>query len=373
MIAALAAAATCWAVAAQAQEPVKKADNLVEVTVTGAGLTKEDADRDAQRKAVEKGAGTFIHSQSEVKDFTLIRDTILTKAAGFIKSKKVLSEKQMEDGTWEVKLSAEVSIQGIEDTWGTVKNLLQAMGRPKIMVFINETIDKERVEVSTVQTAIEEQLLKAGFLLVDQKQLKEIDKKDLTAAVAEDSPAKVQAIAKRFGAQVFMTGAATANAGEKKSLYGVTHFTYEGEANVKTFSTDTAQLISSIPGVPQRGVQQVARSAAKQALDAEGKVIAPKVTFNILDHWMEILQGRGEMKLEIENVKFAQVDEIEQALKKIPGIKDVNSDFHNNVAEMSMQCDANAKDLAKKIAKALPKLEITDVTQNVIKAKYKAE
>lgn len=59
---------------------VKKGENLVEVTVTGQGTNKDDAVRDAQRKAVENGAGTFIYSQSQTKDFALVKDTILARS-----------------------------------------------------------------------------------------------------------------------------------------------------------------------------------------------------------------------------------------------------------------------------------------------------
>ena len=111
---------------------VKIGKNLVEVTVTGAGTSKEEAIHDAMRKAVERGAGTFIYSQSKTRDFVLVKDTVLARSAGFIQSHKVLSSKQQEDGTWEVKIKAIVSVKGIVDTWGAVTTLLKQMGRPKL-------------------------------------------------------------------------------------------------------------------------------------------------------------------------------------------------------------------------------------------------
>ena len=69
------------AMAPAAGEVRKISDNLVEVTVSGQGTSKEEALRDAQRKAVEAGAGTFIYSRSETKDFMLVKDTVLARAA----------------------------------------------------------------------------------------------------------------------------------------------------------------------------------------------------------------------------------------------------------------------------------------------------
>jgi hypothetical protein len=365
------AAALC--APALGQTPVRKPADVVEVTVTGQGMTKDDALRDAKRKAIEKGAGSYIYSQSKVKNFVLVRDTILARSAGFVQSVKVLSEQKMEDGTWEVRIKAVVSVKGIRDTWGVVKNLLKDMGRPKVMVFIREKIDRRAQDSSTVQTRIENVLLKSGFLLVDEKQLKAIDRKDMAAAIDEDNPERLQAIAKRFGAQLFVTGVANAASGGPKMIYGVRQFTYEAEANVRCYRSDTAQLLASVPGAATRGVQRVPRSAAKQALDAQARQLAPKVRYDILRFWQDVLEGRGEVQLLVENVSFKQYLQIRNALKQLKNVKDVKVTFHNNNAECSIECDLTAEKLAEKVVELLSDLEITDVTQNVIKARWKQE
>jgi len=374
---ALAAAAA----GAGAQAPAK---NLTEVTVTGMGMDKDEALRDAMRKAVEKGAGTFIYSQSETRDFVLVRDTVLARAAGFIQSHKVVSARQVADGSWEVKITAVVSIRGVVDTWGVVTNMLKRMGRPKIMVFISEKITATRVPgagrprlgltvqvaSSTVQTRIENLLLKSGFLLVNREQLKEIDKKDLTAAAAEDNPARIQAIAKRFGAQLFISGVANATAGEFKRVSGIPIYTYQAEANVKCYRSDTAQLLSSIPGQSTRGADRVWRSAANKALDLQAKRVAPKVRGDILRFWQDALSGRGEVQLHVEGLSFKQYMQLKKTLETIKQVKDVTAKYHNKNAECSIESDVNAETLAEKLAEAFENLEITDVSQNVIKARF---
>jgi len=362
----LAAALPAWAQTARPKGP-----NLVEVTVTGAGATEDDAVADAMRKAIESGAGTFISSHSETKDFALVRDTVLARAAGFVQSRTIISKNTLPDGTWEVKITATVSVQGIEDTWGAVTTLLQQMGRPKIMVFIREKIAEKVQDDSTVQTRIENILLKSGFLLVDKTQLKEIDLKDLAAAAAEDSPAKIQAIAKRFGAQIFITGVANCTDGPRSTVGGVLLYPYQAESNIRTFRSDTAQMLSSIPGEPTRGVDRVWRSAAQKALDTQAQIVAPRVLTDILGFWQEALAGRGEVQLHIEGVTFAQYTALKKKLKEIKQVKDLNAKFANQIVECSLQSDVNAETLAEKIAEAITELEVTDVSQNVIKAQFK--
>lgn len=358
---------------AAAQDVAAPSGNLARVTVVGNGMTKDEALRDAKRKAVEQGAGAFIYSQSKTKDFVLVRDTVLVRAAGFLQSYELITAKEQEDGTWQAKIAAVVSIKGIQDAWGVVKNMLKDIGRPKIMVFLREKIRTEVVEDSTVQTRIENLLLKSGFLLVDKAQLKAIDKKDMVSAVAEDNPARLQAVAKRFGAQLFISGSANAASGGRKNISGVWFDTYEAEANVKCYRSDTAQLLSSIPGRPTRGVDRVWRSAAKKALDAQGQQIAPKVQNDILQFWQDALSGRGEVQLHVEGVSFKQYVALKKALEAVKQVKDVTAKYHNKIAECSLESDLNAEKLAEKLVEVIRNLEITDVSQNVIKAKLTAE
>ena len=345
-------------------------NNLVRITVTGVGMSEDEALHDAKRKAVEQGAGTYLHSQSKTRDFELVKDTILTRSTGFIQEYETVAKKEMEDGSWEVKIIAVVSIQGIQDVWGAVKALLEVLGRPKIMVHVQEKIDNETVDVSTVQTRIENLLLKNGFLLVNREQLKAIDLKDLDAAVAENDPSRVQAIAKRFGAQLFLTGTATATRGEVKRVSGMTLYPYQTNANIKCYRSDTAQLLSSIPGPATRGVDRVWRSAANKSLDAQAQQIAPASRNDILRFWQDVLEGRGEVQLKVSQVTFKQYMAIKKALKGIEGVKSVNAKYSNKNVDCSIECEFTAEMLAEKIAESIENLEITDLTQNVIKGNW---
>ncbi len=369
----LAALIISAATVANAQTLVKKGGNLVEVTVVGQGETKEEAISDAKRKAVEYGAGTTVYSQSKTRDFVLEKDTVLTRSAGFVQAFDDIYARQTVDDVWEVKARVTVSIKGIEDTWGVVRNLLKEKGHPKIMVFIKEMIGKDLIENSTVQTRIENLLLKNGFLLVNREQIKAIDRKAIAAAIADDNPAKIQAIARRFGAQLFVTGTANATGGPTR-LGNIRAFAYEAEANVKCFRSDTAQLLSSIPGAATRGVQRVWRSAAKQSLDLQAQTIAPKVRRDILRFWMDALSGGGEVKLEVSGVSFEQYIALEEAIKKVEGVKSVNVEYDSNIATCSVQTTLSAKALAIKIVKAKIKgLKVVGVSQNVIRAKMPGE
>jgi hypothetical protein len=229
--------------------------------------------------------------------------------------------------------------------------------------------------MSTVQTRVEKALIDSGFLLVDQNQIQEIQKKDLEAAVSEDKPDKVQAIAKEFGAQIFISGVAAAEGGPK-TIYGMEKFVFEGDANIKIYRSDTGQMLGAVPGRSTPGVQNTARAAAKQALDGQGQYVAPRITDDILRFWMDVLGGRGEVQLKLEGITFKQYTQLKKALLMIKGVSEngVNAKYANQNANISIECDMTAEQLGEKLVEAMDGvLDITDVSQNVIKAEFKKE
>jgi hypothetical protein len=370
-IVALIVSIACLAVPAGAQ--VRKISaNLVEVTVSGAGLSKSEAISDAKRKAVERGAGAYIYAQSKTSNFELVKDTVLARSAGFVQSFTIISgPTTTEDGAVELKAKVVVSIKGIEDTWGVVKNLLTELGRPKVMVVINERTDQWSQEASTLQTGIENLLLKSGFLLVNSKQVKAIERKNMQAAIAANKPDIIQAIAKQYGAQLFITGVADATSGGTWNYAGVRFYRYGATSNVKCYRSDTAQLLSSQSEKAQQSDRATARRAAFRALDICSKRIAPKIQADILRFWMDVCEGRGEVKLTVEKIKASAYFKLKKALKGVKGVKQVNGKFSSNVATISIESDSTAEKLAEILAEKFEDIiEITDISQNVIQGTY---
>jgi len=359
--------------AAPAGAQVRKiGPNLVEVTVTGSGLNRDQAISDAKRRAVEKGAGAYIYSQSKTTNYVLVKDTILARSAGFVQKFTIVGvPKTTVDGAVELVARVVVSVKGIEDTWAVVKNLLTEMGRPKVMVVINERTDHWPQQESTVQTGIENQLLKSGFLLVNSKQIKAIERKNMLAAIASDKPDLIQAIAKQYGAQLFITGTAEATSGGIWTYAGVRFFRYGATCNVKCYRSDTAQLLYSQTEKSQQSDRATARRAAFRALDICSKMVAPKIQADILRFWLDVCGGRGEVQLVVEKVKASAYFKLKKALKGVRGVRQVNGKFTSNVATLSIECDSTAEKLAEVLAEQYDGvIEITDISQNVIKATY---
>lgn len=89
---------------------------------------KESARREAMRTFVESQVGVKINSESEMENFLLVRDHIVSKSEGYVLVKRVVSEKN--DGAiFYVTLDLEAGSKPIELALADIKTQLQSLDR----------------------------------------------------------------------------------------------------------------------------------------------------------------------------------------------------------------------------------------------------
>lgn len=82
----------------------------IALVVNGEGQTKDEATASALRSAIEQAFGTFVSANTTLINDDIVRDEIATVTSGNIKSYKELSSIQNSDGSYNVSVSAVVSI-----------------------------------------------------------------------------------------------------------------------------------------------------------------------------------------------------------------------------------------------------------------------
>lgn len=102
---------------------------------------------DAFRNAVEKGLGVYIKSQSQVENFELKKDEILTRAEGYVTEHEIL--KESENGQiYTVTIKAKVAVDRIgSDFKKLVGRVKTQMGNPSI-AFVLTTWEKKGIKSS---------------------------------------------------------------------------------------------------------------------------------------------------------------------------------------------------------------------------------
>ncbi|GMU81253.1 MAG: hypothetical protein AMXMBFR47_11240 [Planctomycetota bacterium] len=370
---------------AQESPPAEKHAEAKTVRVKAEGYNRDDATKRALRRALEQGAGVQIASFSNTENFALVRDTIYSRAFGIIKDFKVLKEEPGPGGTVEIEIEAIVRPDAVAQTWGEVQNLLDQLGRPKIMVLIDEHIDGELQKESIVASRIEQLFVKAGFDLVAPKAIAAIKSAEADDAAREKNEAKLAALAKDAGAHIFIHGNANANRSGLRDIYGTKAAYYNCDVQAKVFYTDTGKLIASesLPST-EAGVRsskeyspQAARNALVQAtyrdVDAPGSMppLANRIYESVMVQWSTMITAGGDIELEIEGIDFKNYVAVKRALTDFEGVKSVNGDFTKGIGKFRLKADLKADTLAEKLTEKpfSDYFEVVDLKLNRIQAK----
>lgn len=136
------------------------ATGVADITQGKIGEARQNAIKDALRNAVEKGMGVFIKSESEVKDATLLKDQILSKAEGYISEYNTIKESS-EGGVYKVTISAKISLDKIgDDISRFVKKIKSKLSNPSISFVLTTWEKKGEFYSREAGTIIDEKLWK---------------------------------------------------------------------------------------------------------------------------------------------------------------------------------------------------------------------
>lgn len=367
-----------FAFAAPAFAAPVAAQEFSEVTVTGEGISKDAAKKDAMRRAMEEGGKVEISSHSQAENFVLVRDTIYARAEGFIAEHKVLEEKEGMGGTFICKLWAKVNRSAIATSWGEVQGILDQIGRPGIAIYIKETIDHQVQDSSILESKLEERLIKSGFDVYSGAQLQAIAEKESADALAEDNIAKLQAIAKSFSTQIFITGHANANAAGVQNLFGQEVAMYNGDAVAKMYYTDTGRLLAS-ESIPNwrggaRGVFTHSPQAGKKALENAGADLIEKIYATVMQQWCTQISAGGEIRLEIEGMSMGDAVKLKKKLAEIPNVEKINGpSLDKGIATFRIVAKMTAEQMVEHLVEGEfeAMMEVVDAKLNRIQAKKK--
>lgn len=359
------------------------------VRVSAEGFNRDDALRQALRKAVEQGAGALIASFSQGENFVLVRDTIYSRCAGLVQSYRILEEKPGAGGTHHVTLEAVVRPSTIAAAWAEVQNVLDQLGRPRILVWIDERIDGEPQPDSIVAARIEELLVKRGFDLVSRQGLADLRQRERADAADEKSAAKLARLAKDAGAHLLIRGAASADRAGIERPYDVPIAMYNCDVQARVYATDTARLLASesLP-VTRAGARsnnefspQAARAALARATlpdeppEKRPPGLAERLVDSVLEQWSVQLTGGGDIEIEIDGLDFRGYSTLRRTLAELDParIRSVDGDFSRGAALLRLKTTLSSQVLAERLLeKPFEGIEITDVKPGRIQGRAKA-
>ena len=359
--------------------PVLAQGEFVEVTVSGEGLSEDAALRDALRRALEQGGSAEISSHSSVENFELIRDTIYARSEGIVSDYKILEKGEGAGGTVFVRILAKVNKSAIATTWGEVQNVLDQVGRPGIAINILERIDGVVQDSSILESQLENRLLKAGFNVYSRQHLETLAQKEGSDAGSEGNVAKMQAIAKDFGTQIFISGTAQANAAGVNDVAGQAVAMYNGDGMIKMYHTDTAQLLASESLANwrggARGFETLSPQAGKKALENAGQELVDRLYANVMKHWATQISSGGELVLEVEGMNLGEAIKFKKKLEAMDPdrIRNVNHQMTKGIATFRIKAKMTGESFVEHLVEGefAALIDVIDLKSNRIQAKKK--
>lgn len=340
-------------------------DGDVTVQAEGLGTSADDALLQAKRSAVEKGIGTVLISQTEIKNFELQKDIILTKTIGSVKKYTILRDKQTNDGMFFIEISAIVSLSDIKSDLAALKILLESMDKPRMMVVIQEKTGK------TAENTILNYLKEKEFDLVDAAAVAaQMNKGDdfINKAVQGDAAAAAQLGADN-GAEYVIVGSVEKTLKETPLLKDAGMISGQANISAKIVNCSNGRVVASnsASGAAYHVSDKVAMANAVVA--AAEKLMDRKLFETIVSTFQDMVNNGILLDVLVKNVpNFKTQKDVRTLLTGLPNVASVSKkSFGNNQLQLSIQFKGNA-DTFSELVDGKPvtgkSLSVTDIASN---------
>ncbi len=281
------------------------------------GKAKDDALLDAKVNAVNKAMGQIISSMTMVQDGQFVKSQIRAQSIGFIEKYEKISAGKISNTEYRVIIRAKVSRSLLKDS---VRNIIQDMGRPRMMVLVKETVpwqSKDQPDQTMAGTVIESNLVNNEIPVVDQSTMSRIarkEKKKISLALTGDKKAIVS-LGAMANAELIAVGSSEVNQGQK--IMGTDMYSMQVNIRLRVINFNTGEIIAaehSHGAYPHINPRSGAASAMKRVVGPMIKKIIPRI----------VLRRAASISVLVIGLDYGGVMRLRsQILAKVRGVKSV--------------------------------------------------
>lgn len=300
-----------------AQEP----QGDIVLMAEGYGLSRSDALLKAKRDAIEKGIGTVLISRTEVKNFELQKDTILSRTIGSVKKYDILKEEKQSDNIYYIKIRTVVSLANIKADLAALKILLESMDKPRMMVVVQEEGGK------TAENAILDYLTEKEFELVDPATVAALMQKgdQLIQQAAKGDPVAAAQIGAANGAEYVLIGTVKQSLMKSNILSGSGMVSGQAHLTAKVVNCSNARIIASKSA--NSAAVHVSEDVAKAtATEKAAKKLMDRALFEeIVSSFQDMVNNGTPLLVTVKHVdNFKAQKAVTTALKELSQVVSVS-------------------------------------------------
>jgi TolB-like protein len=327
--------------------------------------SRDEAIEEAQRAAVEQATGVLIQSETEMANFQIQKDRVISRSKGYITSFDVLSSDKLDDGTIIVKIEATVSLDAIQDDLVAMKILLDSMERPSVMVLVEEEyFGMDDLDLALAEAELTSLLDAKGFDLVDQAQVARIRNTEQQRQAMAGNAAAAQALGLDLGAQYVVMGKAVVQ-DNGEAVAGSGMKSMQSSMQLRILQTQSGLILGSVveTGVashisPVAGATNALRMSAQKAIDGY-------VVNEITDAFQDFLNNGAPVKLNVNGVnEFALSQGVISAIEMLEGVVSAKRDGWNRDGGLLM-LDLRFRGFGDELAGSLDGLKVGEATLQV--------
>lgn len=310
----------------------------------GRGSNEAEALMAAKRDAVEKGIGTVLLSQTEIENFMMKRDVIITKTLGAVKKYDVLSKSKAPDGVHEIRIKAVISRSTMHSDLAAFHILLESMEKPKVMVVVKENnVGNLEPTNRAAENAIIAFLKSPyDFEIVDPSVVASIRTSEEKMASLSQDAASAAAIGTMYGAEVIITGDAVSRVAENISYNLGGMKSVQADITLRAINCTTGRIIASGDAHGAK-VHISPNTAGTMAIKAASKKAAKNLLDAIIEDWNKQINNGIPLIVSVKGVtSFRLKNAAVQTLRSMSGVVTVHERGWNSTSNM-LQVDVQYK------------------------------
>ncbi|MCX5843544.1 MAG: flagellar assembly protein T N-terminal domain-containing protein, partial [Deltaproteobacteria bacterium] len=184
---------------AHAQDKIR-AVGMATIHKGAVDIARDKAIENAQRNAVEEKVGVMITSVSEIENYQVKLDQILSESKGFINSYKVISEKR-EGKNYKVTIEADIGVGKLKDRMSAIELVMLRKSKPRLMFIFGDRAQKDAI----AEASMTRYFMAQGFKVIDADSVKKIKGVEELRSLISDRTG-VKKIAQSYGAEIIILG-----------------------------------------------------------------------------------------------------------------------------------------------------------------------
>jgi Flagellar assembly protein T, N-terminal domain len=349
---------------AYAQDKVR-AVGMATIYDNAVDIARDKAIDNAQRNAVEEKAGVMINSVTEVENFQVKMDQILSESKGFINSYEIISEGKA-GNNYKVQIEADVGTGRLRDRMAAIDLIMVRKSKPRLIMIFSEKAQKDAI----AEAAMSRYFMSYGFKLVDADSAKK-GKARVGIQNLSNDPKEVTRIAQNYGAEVVILCKVEVVAKSYKmsdvKMGDIEVTSNDVTVSGKVINGDTGEVIATDSKTRKGNVKLAVEDAAKD--------LARVMKDEILERWSSELTNVATVKLEVSGLNsYRDLSRFKELLAlKVKGYRQHHQrSYANGEVEMDVEIKGNTQSLADDlaaIALGSRKIKILKITQNKIEAR----